>query len=405
MKKIYLNKRFNDPAVLLRYPLIHRYGAPSTDAPLLIEDHTIIEDNSVYMTERYCLNELSQYITDNQLNQFANLSDGHLLFIEDFTLPIEETANHIINLINIYKFKPGKLWFRIAWNNEKDQLESLLHANGIYGVNIRIHNSYLEQIYAQYIQNKSLVDSFDNSIVKHRFSIYTRRYENTRFGFFLKLIDSDLLKQCDYTFTNFHPEIKAYPDPWITNDELKNDPLVKLYPNKKSAIDNWIDGLPYCLDTSDLRQSFPLEIYKRYAISGFNIVNETRVLHTNNPHQQDIMITEKTFKAILSKKPFMMLAPSGSLELLKKEGFKTFDSLIDESYDKTDDLDKKQNLVIDQMKKLNSLTDVEYFSELENLSKITNYNCSLFLKLGEQSSDYSIFYDLDLIKSSSVPKI
>jgi hypothetical protein len=405
MKKIYINTKFNDPAVMIRYPLTIRYGELKTDSPLLIEDHPIIENNSVYMIERFCLNYLSQYITDNQLNQFANLSDGHLLFIEDFTLPIEETANHIIDLVKIYKFSPNKLWFRIAWNHEKNELEKILHANGIHGVNIRIHNCYLEQIYAQYIQHKSLIDSMSTSIVQHRFSIFTRRYHPDRLSFFLKLIDSDLLQQCDYTFTNFSPEIRAYPDPWITKEELKNDSFVKLYPSKKFTINNWIDGLPYCLDTNDLRQSFPLEIYKRYATSGLNIAHETTVGHYNDPERQDIMITEKTFKAILSKKPFMMLAPSGSLALLKKEGFKTFDSLIDESYDTTDDLDEKQNLVIGQMKKLSTLTDAEYFREIENLDKITKYNFRRFLHLGMQSSDYSIFYDLDLIKSSSVPKI
>lgn len=405
MKNIYLNKKFNDPPVLLRYPLVLRYSAPNTDVPLLIEDHAIIENNSVYMTERFCLNDLSQYITDNQLNQFANLSNGHLLFIEDYTLPIEETANHIIDLVKIYKLSPNKLWFRIAWNNEKNQLESLLHANGIHGVNIRIHNCYLEQIYSQYIQKKSLIDNMIDSVVDHRFSIFTRRYHPERLSFFLKLIDSDLLKQCDYTFTNFHPEIREYPEPWITKDELKNDSFVKLYPSKQSTIDNWIDGLPYCLDTNDLGQSFPLEIYKRYAMSGLNIVYETATSHQNDPDTQDIMITEKTFKAILSKKPFMIIAPSGSLALLKKEGFKTFDSLIDESYDSTDDCEEKQNLVIDQMKKLNALNDIEYFREIENLNKLATYNFNLFIRLGEQSSDYSIFYDLDLIKSSSVPKI
>ena len=406
MRTVYVNKRFNDPPVLIRYPLTFRFNNdPASEAPLLIEDHPIIENHSVFIIERFCLNDLYQYITKNQLNQIANLSDSHLLFIEDFTLPVTETANYIIDLVKIYKFKPDKLWFRIAWNNEKDQLESLLHANGIHGVNIRIHNCYLQQIYAQYIENKSLIDSLANSVVHHRFSIYTRRYHSDRFSFFLKLINSDLLKHCDYTFTNFSPEIRAYPDPWITKDELKNDSLVELYPNKKSTINNWINGLPYCLDTNDLRQSFPLEIYKIYVMSGLNIVNETTTRHYNDIDRQDIMVTEKTFKAILSKKPFMMLAPSGSLELLKKEGFKTFDSLIDESYDNTDDLDKKQNLVIAQMKKLNSLTDAEYFREIENLNKITNYNFRRFLYLFMQSSDYSIFYDLDIIKSNSVPKI
>ena len=67
MKKIYINTKFNDPAVMIRYPLTIRYGEPKIDSPLLIEDHPIIENNSVYMIERFCLNYLSQYITDNQL--------------------------------------------------------------------------------------------------------------------------------------------------------------------------------------------------------------------------------------------------------------------------------------------------------------------------------------------------
>lgn len=405
MKKLYLNRQFNNPSVLIRYPLILRFSDDrEADTPLIIEDHPIIENHSVFIAERFCLNDLYQFITKNQLNQIANLSDSHLLFIEDFTLPAAETANHIIDLINTYKLTPNKLWFNIAWNHDKDELEKILHANGIHGVNISIHNCYLHLIYTQYIENKELFDSLTNTNINHRFSIFTRRYDTARFSFFLKMIDADLLKYCNYTFTNFSPEVLAYPEPWITKDELKDHPFVKLYPSKKYKIDNWIDGLPYCLDTSDLRQSFPLEIYKRYAAAALNVVNETSPRHYNDPHRQDIMITEKTFKAIVSQKPFMMLAPSGSLALLKKEGFKTFDSFIDESYDNTDDLDEKQDRVIAQIRKLSTLTDAEYFREIDNLNKITKHNLRRFLYLGKQSSDYSIFYDLDLLKSNSVPK-
>lgn len=405
MKKLYLNRRFNNPSVLIRYPLILRFSDDrEADTPLIIEDHPIIENHSVFITERFCLNDLYQFITKNQLNQIVNLSDSHLLFIEDFTFPAAETANHIIDLVNIYKINPKKLWFNIAWNHEKDELEKILHANGIHGVNIRIHNSYLHIIYDQYIQHKELFDSLTSTNINHRFSIFTRRYHPERYSFFLQLINSDLLKYCNYTFTNFSPEVLAYPEPWITKDELKKHELVKLYPTKQAIINTWIDGLPYCLDTSDLRQSFPLEIYNRYAASGINIVNETLARHHNEPNRQDIMITEKTFKAIVSQKPFMMIAPSGSLALLKKEGFKSFDSLIDESYDDTDDLDEKHDLVVTQLNKLSKLTDAEYFREIENLAKVTNYNLRLFLKLGKQSSDFSLYYDLDLLKSNSVPK-
>jgi hypothetical protein len=44
-------------------------------------------------------------------------------------------------------------------------------------------------------------------------------------------------------------------------------------------------------------------------------------------------LTEKTFKPICLQMPFVMVSSAGSLEYLKSYGFKTFDSIWDESYD------------------------------------------------------------------------
>lgn len=44
-------------------------------------------------------------------------------------------------------------------------------------------------------------------------------------------------------------------------------------------------------------------------------------------------LTEKTFKAIALGMPFVLVAPAGSLAYLKEYGFRTFDSIWDESYD------------------------------------------------------------------------
>ena len=50
-------------------------------------------------------------------------------------------------------------------------------------------------------------------------------------------------------------------------------------------------------------------------------------------------ITEKTFKAIALGMPWILVAPAGSLAYMKSYGFKTFDSVWDESYDnELDDL-------------------------------------------------------------------
>jgi hypothetical protein len=44
-------------------------------------------------------------------------------------------------------------------------------------------------------------------------------------------------------------------------------------------------------------------------------------------------LTEKTFKPIKHAQPFVLIAPPGSLQLLRDLGYKTFDAVIDPSYD------------------------------------------------------------------------
>lgn len=68
-------------------------------------------------------------------------------------------------------------------------------------------------------------------------------------------------------------------------------------------------------------------------------------------------ITEKTFKAIALGMPFVLVAPAGSLRYLREYGFKTFDSVWDESYDnEADDI-----LRIEKVCKL--LSDIDSASQ------------------------------------------
>ena len=48
-------------------------------------------------------------------------------------------------------------------------------------------------------------------------------------------------------------------------------------------------------------------------------------------------LTEKTFKPIVMQQPFIIQSCKGSLEYLRRYGFKTFADFWDESYDEADD--------------------------------------------------------------------
>jgi len=94
---------------------------------------------------------------------------------------------------------------------------------------------------------------------------------------------------------------------------------------------------------------------------------------------------EKIMIPILFKKPFLNLGPLYGLEILKSYGFKTFDSIIDESYDKEIDLDKRMNMVLDELERLSKIDLVEM---TKNLKPILDYNYNLLLDMNKNRKKY-----------------
>ena len=91
--------------------------------------------------------------------------------------------------------------------------------------------------------------------------------------------------------------------------------------------------------------------------------------------------TEKIMIPILFKKPFLNLGPLNGLEILKSYGFKTFNSIIDESYDKEVDLDKRMDMVLDELERLSKI-------DLNELTPILDYNYTLLLDMNKNKKKY-----------------
>jgi hypothetical protein len=100
----------------------------------------------------------------------------------------------------------------------------------------------------------------------------------------------------------------------------------------------------------------------------WHIVTET-VFYYNKLH-----LTEKIFKPIVSKQPFMLLAAPGNLAYLKSYGFKTFDSVVDESYDNILDNDLRTEAVVRQLHWYCNLTPDEKTDIIRQLEPIIDYN-------------------------------
>jgi hypothetical protein len=100
----------------------------------------------------------------------------------------------------------------------------------------------------------------------------------------------------------------------------------------------------------------------------WHVVTET-VFYYDKLH-----LTEKIFKPIVSKQPFMLLAAPGNLAYLKSYGFKTFNSVIDETYDTIQDNDRRTEAVVEQLHWYCNLTPGEKTDIISQLEPIIDYN-------------------------------
>lgn len=116
-----------------------------------------------------------------------------------------------------------------------------------------------------------------------------------------------------------------------------------------------------------ISQIVPLTIYNQTA---YSIIAETNF---NNHYS---FYTEKTVKPILAQRLFLVFAGKHYLKNLRSFGFRTFDGIIDESYDTVDDLNLRYQLVCKQLQYLLAVPQQEIF---EKIKPITEHNKQLML--------------------------
>jgi len=108
------------------------------------------------------------------------------------------------------------------------------------------------------------------------------------------------------------------------------------------------DDLPIILDQSihQVRKNDRYMNPELYNNCWINIVTEAF------PHvEQDLFITEKTFKPMLQLQPFLIQGNRHTLKKLQEFGFKTFPTLFDESYDDLPTVEERTEAIGIQLSK------------------------------------------------------
>jgi hypothetical protein len=107
--------------------------------------------------------------------------------------------------------------------------------------------------------------------------------------------------------------------------------------------------------------------WPQYRDTVLSLVTETLV------SDQLIYTSEKTFKPILSKHVFVILGSVGILENLKSIGFKTFDKIFDESYDRIEDLKEKIDAISKLVSQIANMDSKKLYDQTKSI-RDHNYN-------------------------------
>jgi len=216
------------------------------------------------------------------------------------------------------------------------------------------------------------------------------------------------LKKCnllDQGFFSFYPD---YPDQ--PGEHLKRT-FQELFPWNDSdpthradnkAFSDFVDQDMPCVLNRTTERDNPVEIVdddvKYFRDSYFSIVNET-VFY---PHETFVLadlfkstfMSEKTWKPIMAKHPFVIVGNWNTLGMLQTLGYKTFHPYIDETYDQRVDEYTRMEMVWEQIERLINMSDEEWLLLLKKIGPIVEHNFNHFLNFHKK-----MYIDSDSIAS------
>jgi hypothetical protein len=143
------------------------------------------------------------------------------------------------------------------------------------------------------------------------------------------------------------------------------------------------ENLPLNLDLEQLpyNEKFLPSGEEYYNDSYWSIVTERDFLLSDKFRG----FTEKIYKAILFKHPFIICGLPCTLEKLHQMGFVTFNGFIDESYDLIEDNQLRMNAIENEIQKLNDMTLSEHYIMRKQIEPILDYNREKYISLHETS--------------------
>ena len=132
--------------------------------------------------------------------------------------------------------------------------------------------------------------------------------------------------------------------------------------------------------TVDSNSYHPIDDVEYFNNSYFSLVNETVFydrLFLGSGHIPTLFLTEKTYKVIAARHPFIIAQRPGILKALRDDGYKTFHPYIDETYDTIENDVDRLHAIYNEVLRLSEYTDEQWLEFQHNVRSIVEHNFML----------------------------
>jgi peroxiredoxin len=227
-------------------------------------------------------------------------------------------------------------------------------------------------------KNKSAKPHYNHSQEQktHIFLNYNRHWNHNRQYFVYSLWSNDLLKHGLVSLSepdrDQRIQIKnpMYWDEWFST--------TKEMAAAAEQADTFMSKLPLLIDV-DLKENMAHLLNEDHYLQTYiSVISETWGFNST------AFFSEKTYKAILAEHPFIVLSGQGFLHYLRQQGFKTFNGIIDESYDLEPDICVRKDLILKEIHKIANKSKDQLQEFLRATKEITAFN----RKMLETDSNY-----------------
>ena len=230
------------------------------------------------------------------------------------------------------------------------------------------------------------LDTLNRNIYQKKFLSFNAQPRMHRIIFMGLLCAYDLISEGHVSYNNFVNDcdirdlplgLDYYNNLMIIQSKNNSEVLRLLTENKEKICKLESMFLDTTIEDQRSRGSLSDTKKEYYEDTYFSVVTETLCMQTESSGGETgigRILSEKIFKAILNRHPFILLGVPKSLHLLRDLGYKTFSPWINEDYDNELDDITRIHMVVKEVKKLCELPDDKLAEFLIFAREIVEHN-------------------------------